>query len=1185
MPTSYGFFKPEIKQWFLDNVPRHKRILDVGPGEGTYSNLLRSEGYRMDAIEIYEPYVDRYNLREKYDNVYIGDIVNFDVSDYDFIILGDVLEHLSKDAAYALIDKIDIMDKKCLVAVPYSMPQGEHEGNPHEAHLQEDLTPQVMSDRYPELVCLYKNDWYGYYAFPDNRLDKAFVLYCTKSYRNTVQGAVDSIRAFSDIPIIVYLLNYYAEIEGATVETWECDAEDVEQQEFISRTDKRIYNILIQRPRIVMHALKHYAKTVAYVDADSVATANVEKIFDLAKDAKQYPYFTRGIYDYLYSNGRGGTEFKKTLEYPACNLFNVAPDNRLSYRQTGYFVANEHSVPFLEEWSWMCNHPEILRNPQWYAPFHEETILNVMLWNYRISDGLPLVYMNIRGNIYDRFAKDPQWGTEPEMWVKYPDREEHLLFYHGEKNREVMHEMMAKIKEKYMKDYNLGWDKPEEKKDVLDLIEGPKPNLRVLFVAPHLSTGGMPAFLLKRIESLLAYTNIDIYVVEFKNYSPDFVVQKNKIMKLVKNFWTLGDDKTELIKIIKDNQIDVVHVDEMVEGFDDFNRIPKDVLDALYAPNRTWRMIETNHNISFNPDTQKLYHPDAYAFCTPFHLETFKNMKSLKKVIQFPIDNKKPSLAKKIKAQHALGWDPAKRHVLNVGLWTPGKNQAEGLEIARKYPQIMFHFVGNQAGNFQHYWQPLMNQLPENVKIWGERNDVFTFYTAADLFMFNSTWECNPLALREAISYELPIIARNLPQYVGMYDPCILPIDSDLLKEDIWTPIYEIPMDNESEDFARAHEELYKEVCNLKVTSERITTKPLVNTPVEVARHYVGQPFFQLNNGVPGVEYDIAFYDEKGRLGHQQKGTVGTWIKLNRKWFTRWRTVVSLDGQVVYDETLNFEGKRIFVVLGSEALGDTLAWIPYCEEFQKKHNCQLIVCTFHNKLFKDAYPEIEFVEPGQTVNNIHAQYYIGSHNEHDPSNEPQNTINIPLQKVAANILGLEYEEIQPRVSFKKLKRTYKNRYVAIATNSTAGCKFWQKEDWQKVIDWLVEQGYQVINISKERNDFHNCTQILNDSMNNTMNVLAHAEFYIGLSSGLSWLAWAMEKKVVMIANFTSRDYEFDCIRLTNESVCHGCFNNPNFRFDRTWDWCPIFKGQPNQWICQRSITADMVIEEIKKELL
>jgi hypothetical protein len=79
-------------------------------------------------------------------------------------------------------------------------------------------------------------------------------------------------------------------------------------------------------------------------------------------------------------------------------------------------------------------------------------------------------------------------------------------------------------------------------------------NMKVLFLAPHMSTGGMPAFVLKRIESILKYyPNVEVYCIEFSSYSPTYVVQKNKILDLIpkQNFWLLGSDKMELINIIK----------------------------------------------------------------------------------------------------------------------------------------------------------------------------------------------------------------------------------------------------------------------------------------------------------------------------------------------------------------------------------------------------------------------------------------------------------------------------------------------------------------------------------------------------------------------------------------------------------------------------------------------------------
>ena len=99
-----------------------------------------------------------------------------------------------------------------------------------------------------------------------------------------------------------------------------------------------------------------------------------------------------------------------------------------------------------------------------------------------------------------------------------------------------------------------------------------------------------------------------------------------------------------------------------------------------------------------------------------------------------------------------------------------------------------------------------------------------------------------------------------------------------------------------------------------------------------------------------------------------------------------------------------------------------------------------------------------------------------------------------------------------------------------------------------------------------------------------MNVIHHSKFLIGLSSGLSWLAWAMGKHVVMISNFTSSDHEFtsNCTRITNRSVCSGCWNKPEFKFDKgDWNWCPEHIGTPRQFECHTSITSKMVIDKIQ----
>jgi hypothetical protein len=159
-----------------------------------------------------------------------------------------------------------------------------------------------------------------------------YVLYATASYYDVVCMAVKSLNKVSDIPVLVYMLDDYREVPGANTVWWQCGIEDLPKGTYIDRNNSKIYDILIQRPLIVKDALERFAKTVCYVDSDSIATKYVDRIFNYYPKDSKYPYFTEGIYDYLHNNGRGGAEsvqdLSTTLEHPACELFGVAISTR-----------------------------------------------------------------------------------------------------------------------------------------------------------------------------------------------------------------------------------------------------------------------------------------------------------------------------------------------------------------------------------------------------------------------------------------------------------------------------------------------------------------------------------------------------------------------------------------------------------------------------------------------------------------------------------------------------------------------------------------------------------------------------------------------------------------------------------------------------------------------------------------
>jgi len=334
-------------------------------------------------------------------------------------------------------------------------------------------------------------------------------------------------------------------------------------------------------------------------------------------------------------------------------------------------------------------------------------------------------------------------------------------------------------------------------------------------------------------------------------------------------------------------------------------------------------------------------------------------------------------------------------------------------------------------------------------------------------------------------------------------------------------------------------------------------------------------------------EFLVKFFDKDDTLLYQTTLKNNMYSKLSRKYYNGIRYEIYYESKLVTQDTINFKGKRVYIAFDSSSLGDTISWVPYCEEFRKVNECELIVSTFYNYFFEKSYPNILFTPPGGVVHNIHGMFNVGWF--YDKDREPKYPSSIPLQKAITNILGLEFKELQSKVYFEPKKRPYNEKYICIATNSTAGCKLWNNPNgWTELVKYLKGLGYLIINISKDGDKIDGVINLKDDSMMNTMNVIHHSEFVIGLSSGLSWLSWGLGKHVVMISNFTESDHEFtiNSTRITNNKVCNGCWNNPMFKFDKgDWYWCPEHKGTERQFECHKSITSDMVIEQIQHLLV
>ncbi len=345
--------------------------------------------------------------------------------------------------------------------------------------------------------------------------------------------------------------------------------------------------------------------------------------------------------------------------------------------------------------------------------------------------------------------------------------------------------------------------------------------------------------------------------------------------------------------------------------------------------------------------------------------------------------------------------------------------------------------------------------------------------------------------------------------------------------------------------------------------------------------HVIDGYYFELVNTYDDKEYQCAFVEEipDNRIEHYKSNLKsGHWMKLDRHYLCNMFVEIRTMNGVLKNKisvTSHLKGNRVLIAFESSSLGDTIAWMPYCEEFKRTYNCDVIVSTFKNFLFKDAYPDMEFVEPGTTVDNIVGLFRLGWF--WDDKKEPVNPVTIPLQQTAANILRVTSMEMRPRIAYTP-KSVDIDKYICISTRSTSECKHWDK--WPELIQRLKDKGYRVIELSKEADDY-GAERLIDTSLESVMDHLNGCDFYIGLSSGISWLAWALGVDVAMIANFTKADHEFECIRIENRSVCNGCWNDPKFKFNKgDWNWCPENEDTPRQFECHRSISADDVIKRL-----
>ena len=334
----------------------------------------------------------------------------------------------------------------------------------------------------------------------------------------------------------------------------------------------------------------------------------------------------------------------------------------------------------------------------------------------------------------------------------------------------------------------------------------------------------------------------------------------------------------------------------------------------------------------------------------------------------------------------------------------------------------------------------------------------------------------------------------------------------------------------------------------------------------------------------------------------------GGLIRSAKRWFVRFCIEVwSLDEgageqRLVIQHDYDAADRDILIQFPVGTVGDSVAWFAYACRFGEGHpgaRVTIAMSPLMIALFRDAYPEINFVTPDEVTaqklnENAYATYCLGLFFQDVACEwQPVDFRHVGLHKTAGHILGVDLTEKAPRIKLPDESRPIVEPYVVIAVQATSAAKMWTNPNgWREIIAFLKARGYRVICVDQKPvhgqglfwNHIPNgCEDMTGLSLAEAARYMRHAALFVGLSSGLSWLAWAAGCPTVLISGFSLPSTEFETPgRVINWHTCNGCWNDPNQTFDhKDFLWCPRHSGTPRQFECTRLITPGHVTRVIE----
>lgn len=297
-----------------------------------------------------------------------------------------------------------------------------------------------------------------------NLPNQCFISFITKDYLYLADKLIESVKIFSEKPIIIYTYNFDHDFKIQNVFSKRIDDKALQKPLFISSTKNSLgvvdrfdfntfYN-LTRKFEVILQSLSDGINEGVFLDCDIIVNNNIDEIFNNFFDIENYPLVTKGIFEYMMLNGKGNPfEGQDVLEKPLMDLLAVK-ERSMHYVQTNTILFNKNCTQFFNECIEVCKNEKIIYDSGIYAPFQDETIVNVLLWKYNAKKQLPIQYFNLIDKkqleyFYENDCENTHY--QGSYWHYFSSNKSDIKYFHGCKDEKILSDCISFLKNKHNK--------------------------------------------------------------------------------------------------------------------------------------------------------------------------------------------------------------------------------------------------------------------------------------------------------------------------------------------------------------------------------------------------------------------------------------------------------------------------------------------------------------------------------------------------------------------------------------------------------------------------------------------------------------------------------------------------------------------------------------------------------------